>query len=180
MATTIITAMNTYARVTQASVPSAYPVPGATPSLNKPSTAILYDQTNASQSPNLIRFIPFSSITNGTNVGVRLLGWTRYTSSTTGVWWMPTVLADFTLAYSTSGLGVPLLTIETSNDTALFNGITQVAGTPNSYAYSPATSYGSVTRDTATGIVDATGTELVQAQFKSSGTPTMGIFYTTL
>lgn len=179
MATTIITAMNTYARTTAASVASTYPTAGVLPTQAKPTSAVLYDQTNANQSPNLIRFIPFSSITNGTSVGVRLIGWSRLTA-TSGLWWMPTVLADFTLAYTTSGLGVPQLTIETSNDTALFNSIVQVAGTPNAYAYSPSTAYGSATRDVATGLVDATGTELVQAQFKSSGTPTMGIFYTTL
>jgi len=73
---------------------------------------------------------------------------------------------------------VPQYSIDTQS-TATFSGIVQVAGTPPANAYSPASILASNVEPAAV-LLDTVGCELVTVQFKSSGTPTMGVFYTTL
>ena len=102
----------------------------------------------------------------------------QYTRTTgTGFWYMPTVLADFTLTF-TSGT-VPNYTMDGALNTRTFSGITQVAGTPAANLYSPATALGSAV-EPAYAMVDVAGASYVTAQFKASGTPTMGTFWANL
>jgi hypothetical protein len=86
---------------------------------------------------------------------------------------MPTVLADFTLTF-TSGT-VPNYTLDVAN-TRTFSGITQVAGTPAANLYSPA----GANVEPAYAMVDVAGASYVTAQFKASGTPNMGTFWANL
>jgi hypothetical protein len=108
---------------------------------------------------------------------MRLLGWRKYLDAAgTSFWFMPTVLADFTLTF-TSGT-VPNYTLDVAN-TRTFSGITQVGGTPAANLYSPATAAGANV-EPAYAMVDVAGASYVTAQFKSSGTPDMGTFWSNL
>ena len=110
--------------------------------------------------------------TTGTPTGL------QYTRTTgTGFWYMPTVLADFTLGF-TSGT-VPNYTMDGALNTRTFSSITQVSGTPAANLYSPATASGSNV-EPAYAMVDIAGASYVTAQFKSSGTPDMGTFWANL
>jgi hypothetical protein len=105
---------------------------------------------------------------------MRLLGWRKYLDAAgTSFWYMPTVLADFTLGF-TSGT-VPNYTIDVAN-TRTFSSITQVAGTPAANLYSPA----GANVEPAYAMVDVAGASYVTAQFKASATPTMGTFWANL
>ena len=90
---------------------------------------------------------------------------------------MPTVLADFTLGF-TSGT-VPNYTMDGALNTRTFSSITQVSGTPAANLYSPATASGSNV-EPAYAMIDLAGSSYVTAQFKSSGTPDMGTFWANL
>jgi hypothetical protein len=142
----------------------------------------LWDINTASVSgtnPSLLYVMPFlvSATTAQTSIGMRLLGWRKYLDvAGTSFWYMPTVLADFTLTF-TSGT-VPNYTLDVAN-TRTFSGITQVAGTPAANLYSPATAVASNV-EPAYAMVDVAGASYVTAQFKSSGTPDMGTFWSNL
>lgn len=178
----ISTGQNDFRRISVASVPATYAAAGAVLTTTKPSAAagIMIDwRANADTNRNasLLRLMPWSSSKVATGVGMRVLGWSIYPEKTSSdVWWIPTVLADFTLTY-TSGT-VPEYTID-GQATSTFSGIVQVAGTPPANAYSPASILASNVEPAAV-LLDTVGCELVTVQFKSSGTPTMGVFYTTL
>ena len=179
----ITTAQNNYRKVTAASVPSTYLASGAILTQTAPSTGLLYDYTSASvngQNPSLLYVMPFlvSATTAQTGIGMRLLGWRKYLQTTDNTfWYLPTVLADLTLTF-TSGT-VPNYTIDGTANTRTFSGITQVAGTPAGNIYSPATAAGSNV-EPAYAMIDLAGSQFVTAQFKSSGTPDMGAFWSTL
>lgn len=110
--------------------------------------------------------------TTGTPTGL------QYTRTTgTGFWYMPTVLADFTLGF-TSGT-VPNYTMDGALNTRTFSSITQVSGTPAANLYSPATAAGANV-EPAYAMVDVAGASYVTAQFKASAATDMGTFWSNL
>jgi hypothetical protein len=130
--------------------------------------------------PSLLYVMPFIVVSGApptnTGIGMRLLGWRKYLDAAgTSFWYMPTVLADFTLGFT--GGTVPNYTIDVAN-TRTFSTITQVAGTPAANLYSPAGS----NVEPAYAMVDVVGSSYVTAQFKASatGTPDMGTFWSNL
>lgn len=182
----INTAQENFRKVTVATVPATYTAAQAVLLNAAPTsttgTALLWDINTASVSgtaPSLLYVMPFlvSATTAQTSIGMRLLGWRKYLDAAgTSFWYMPTVLADFTLTF-TSGT-VPNYTIDVAN-TRTFSGITQVSGTPAANLYSPATAVASNV-EPAYAMVDVAGASYVTAQFKSSGTPDMGTFWSNL
>lgn len=182
----INTAQENFRKVTVAAVPATYTAAQAVLLNAAPTsttgTALLWDINTASVSgtnPSLLYVMPFlvSATTAQTSIGMRLLGWRKYLDAAgTSFWYMPTVLADFTLTF-TSGT-VPNYTIDVAN-TRTFSGITQVSGTPAANLYSPATAVASNV-EPAYAMVDVAGASYVTAQFKSSGTPDMGTFWANL
>jgi hypothetical protein len=182
----INTAQENFRKVTVATVPATYTAAQAVLLNAAPTSttgsALLWDINTASVSgtnPSLLYVMPFlvSATTAQTSIGMRLLGWRKYLDvAGTSFWFMPTVLADFTLTF-TSGT-VPNYTIDVAN-TRTFSGITQVSGTPAANLYSPATAAGSNV-EPAYAMVDVAGSSYVTAQFKASGTPNMGTFWANL
>lgn len=179
----ITTAQNNYNKVTAASVPATYTAANAVLTQTAPSTGLLFNYATASvngQNPSLLYVMPFlvSATTAQTSIGMRLIGWRKYlqTSDST-FWYLPTILADFTLGF-TSGT-VPNYTIDGTANTRTFSSITQVAGTPSCNLYSPATA-AAANVEPAFALIDLAGAQYVTAQFKSSGTPDMGAFWATL
>jgi len=182
----INTAQENFRKVTVATVPATYTAAQAVLLNAAPTsttgTALLWDINTASVSgtnPSLLYVMPFlvSATSAQTSIGMRLLGWRKYLDAAgTSFWYMPTVLADFTLGF-TSGT-VPNYTIDVAN-TRTFSSITQVSGTPAANLYSPATAAGANV-EPAYAMVDVAGASYVTAQFKSSGTPDMGTFWSNL
>ena len=175
---TIITYQRPYSNVSVASVGASYGSI-ATLSATKPSSGVVYDQQLNGMSPSLLRIMPWSDDTSiGSATGVRVVGWTGKVNSTDGLtYWLPTVLADFNLSF-TSGT-VPTYSLDGGTQRP-FAVITQVAGTPAANLYSPGTAAaGNV--EVASAMVDIAGAQIVTVQFKAaSGTPDMGVFCTTL
>ena len=176
----ISTGQNDFRRISVASVPATYAAAGAVLTTTKPSSGVLIDwqaSADTNRNASLLRLMPWSSTNTATGVGMRLLGWSIFRETIgANTWWIPTVLADFTLTY-TSGT-VPQYVIDTQA-TSTFSGIVQVAGTPTANLYRPATASAANVEPCAA-LIDTTGCQMVTAQFKSSGTPTMGVFYTTM
>jgi hypothetical protein len=153
----------------------------------KPSVGILLDNTDFStpdfgEGSNLIEAFPFSSISTNTGTGMRVIGWRRYTDTVTGnVWWIPRLLLETVLGYTSSGSGsVPNYTIDGSS-VRTFSQITQTSATPGANLYTPG-SYLSTDVTAASVVVDTAGSELVTVNFKSSatGSPNMGVFWAIL
>jgi hypothetical protein len=175
---TIITYQRNFSNVSVASVGATY-ASIATLSATKPSSGVVHDQQLSSISPSLLRITPYASSTSiGAATGVRVVGWTGDVSSTDGLtYWLPTVLADFNLTFS-SGT-VPTYSIDGATQRP-FAIITQVAGTPAANLYSPGTA-AAANVEPAAALVDIVGSQIVTVQFKAaSGTPTMGVFATTI
>jgi hypothetical protein len=83
--------------------------------------------------------------------------------------WLPTVLADLTLTYSTGT--VAAITVN-GVPSYVFSNITQVALSPDASLYRPSTVTATAT-ETASVLVDAVGSQLIQVQFKAN-TGSMG------
>jgi hypothetical protein len=145
----------------------------------KPSTNLVYDfqQWTTNTLPSLLRVMPFSNINNGTSVGMRIIGWTRFVQPNGIPFYLPTILGEFVLTY-TSGT-VPTGDIDPAGTLYLFSGITHVAGTPAPNRYSPATTLASDTA-LASVMVDVIGSQYVTLDFKSSGSAKMGAFWCTI
>jgi hypothetical protein len=153
----------------------------AVPTTTKPASGVLYDALggNVVPNPSLMRFLPFTNATGTppttTGMGFRIIGWNRYLDAAGSTfWYVPNVIADFTLSFTTGT--VPSFNIDDTGDVRPFASITQVAGTPTSYLYSPGTA-NSANVEAAQVLVDITGAQMVTAQFKSTGSPTMGAFW---
>lgn len=175
---TIITYQRNFNNVSVASVGATY-ASIATLSATKPSSGVVHDQQLSSISPSLLRITPYASSTSiGAATGVRVVGWTGEVNSADGLtYWLPTVLADFNLTFS-SGT-VPTYSIDGATQRP-FAIITQVAGTPAANLYSPGTA-AAANVEPAAALVDIVGSQIVTVQFKAaSGTPTMGVFATTI
>ena len=179
----ITTPQNNFRRIYVNTSPTSYAAPFSVLTQTAPATNLLFDATSASvngQNPSLLFVMPFlvASTTAQTGIGIRLLGWRKYLQATDSTfWYLPTVLADFTLGFTTGT--VPNYTIEGIADTRTFSNITQVAGTPSAYLFSPATA-AATNVEPAYAMLDITGSQFVTVQFKSSGTPGMGVFWSTL
>ncbi len=139
-------------------------------STTRPVSGVLYDIASSNELTSLIKFVPFMDANSGTSIGVRFLGWNGYVQSAGTTLWMPNVLADFTLLF-TSGT-VPSVSID-GTTMYLPNGITQVAGTPAANLYSPRTAAAANVEPCAA-IFDAGGSEIVTVQFKESGGSILG------
>ena len=143
----------------------------------RPVTNVLYDVSSNNELTSLIKFVPFLSANSGTSIGVRFLGWNGYVQADGTTIWMPNVLADFTLLF-TSGT-VASVSID-GTTMYLPSGITQVAGTPTANLYSPRTA-ATANVEPCAAILDAAGSEIVTVQFKeSAGTLTGGIFWSEI
>ena len=161
------------------SLTSAQAYDAASPTITKPSTtsqsALLYDiGTNY---PNLIKIVPSTSANNFTAVGMRVIGWSLYSATTGSNPYIPTVLADVTLGY-TSGTVASLSVNGVSN--FFFSSATVAASAPTVNIYTPATAAGANV-EPASVIIDCVGSALIQVQFKATGTtPKMGAFWYTI
>ena len=177
---TIITYQRAYNNVSVASVGATYvAIPATT---TKPTSGVVHDQQLSGISPSLLRILPYANSTSiGADTGVRVIGYTTRVDSTntTDVYYIPTVLADFHLTFSTTTGSIPNMGIDGGVQRP-FAIITQVVGTPAANLYSPGTS-SAANFAPAAAMIDMAGYQLVVVQFKAaSGTPTMGVFATTL
>ena len=145
------------------------------PAYSNPTTYYII-ATNGSSTFQLSATLGGAAITTtaGTPTGVT---YTRSNVNVSSFWYVPTVVADLTLTF-TSGT-VPNYTIDGTANHRTFSGITQVAGTPSGNLYSPATA-ATANVEPAYAMIDLAGAQYVTAQFKSSGTPDMGAFWSTL
>ena len=160
-------------------VTSAQAYDAASPTATKPSTtsqsALLYDL--GQNYPNLIKIVPSASANNFTSVGMRVVGWSPYSATTGSNPWIPTVLADVTLSY-TSGTVASLSIDGVTNH--FFSSATVAASVPTVNIYTPATAAGANV-EPASVIIDCVGSLLIQVQFKATGTtPKMGAFWYTI
>jgi hypothetical protein len=125
--------------------------------------------------PSLLRLTPFAGANNYTAVGVRVVGWNTYLQTSGTKIYVPTVLADLTMGY-TSGT-VDSESVD-GNTVFFFSSVTVGSGVPTVNVYSPATA-ASANVQYAHAVVDTIGSQFVTLQFKATGTtPTMGAFYT--
>lgn len=173
----IITPQTNFGKTSVASVPASY---DSLDIANKPTSGVVYDAQLASgaSAPSLVRLVPYASATGLTSVGMRLVAWNAYpTADGSATRWIPVMLGDFTLTFS-SGT-VPTWTLDSAGDARPFAGITQVAGTPTANLYSPGTAAATNVEPAAV-LLDSTGAQVLQVQFKSSGTPTMGVLWATI
>lgn len=167
-------------RVQIASVATTYTA--FAPSTTKPTVGVIYDVTQSDVAlignPSLLQVIPHHSASNGTGLGMRITKFNRYTDTSGNVWWIPLTLFEGTPVYSSTAGNIPSANI----DGALryfFANITQTAVAPTASVYGPGSAT-ATTNLTAGAIIDVAGAELVCVQFISSGTPTMGVFWTTM
>jgi hypothetical protein len=175
---TIITYQRNFSNVSVASVGASYGSI-ATLSATKPSSGVVHDQQLSSISPSLLRIMPYASSTSiGAATGVRVVGWTGEVNTADGLtYYIPTVLADFNLTFSSGTVPTYSLDGGTQRPFAI---ITQVAGTPAANLYSPGTA-AAANVEPAAALVDIVGCQIVTVQFRAaSGTPTMGVFSTTI
>ena len=143
----------------------------------RPATQVVYDTSSNNELTSLVRFVPYMSANSGTSIGVRFLGWNGYVHTAGTTLWVPSVIADFTLLF-TSGT-VPSITIDGAT-MYLINGITQVGGTPFANLYSPRTAAAANVEPCAA-IFDAAGSQIVTVQMKeSAGTATGGILWSAI
>ena len=151
----------------------------ASPTATKPSTtsqsALLYDV--GTNYPNLIKILPSTSANNFTSVGMRVVGWSQYCATSGSNPWLPTVLADVTLGYTTGTVA----SVSVDGVTNFFFSTATVAtGVPTVNIYTPATAAGANVQP-ASVIIDCVGSTLIQVQFKATGTtPKMGAFWYTI
>lgn len=142
------------------------------PSTTGQSALILSPGSNY---PSLLRVTPFAGANNYTAVGVRVVGWNWYSQTSGTKVYIPTVLADLTMGY-TSGT----VDSESIDGTSafFFSSVTVGSGVPTVNVYSPATA-AAANVQYAHAVVDTIGSQFVTLQFKATGTtPTMGAFYT--
>jgi hypothetical protein len=149
----------------------------STASTTRPATQVVYDTASNNELISLIKFTPFMSANSGSTIGVRFLGWNAYTQADGTSLWIPNVLADFTLLF-TSGT-VPSASVD-GTTFYLFSGITQNAATPTANLYSPRTNTSSFVEPCAA-LFDVAGSQIVTVQTKeSAGTATGGIMWSPI
>lgn len=173
----IATGQNPFSEIGPITLTSAQAYDAAVATTTAPSTTgqsalILSPGTDY---PSLLRITPFAGANNYTAVGVRVVGWNWYNQTSNTKIYVPTVLADLTMGY-TSGT----VDSESVDGTTVFffSSVTVGTGVPTVNVYSPATA-ASANVQYAHAVVDTIGSQFVTLQFKATGTtPTMGAFYT--
>lgn len=173
----IATGQNAFSQIGPITLTSAQAYDAAVATTTAPSTTgqsalILSPGTDY---PSLLRITPFAGANNYTAVGVRVVGWNWYNQTSNTKIYVPTVLADLTMGY-TSGT----VDSESVDGTTVFffSSVTVGAAVPTVNVYSPATAAGANVQY-AHAVVDIIGSQFVTLQFKATGTtPTMGAFYT--
>lgn len=122
---------------------------------------------------NLLRLTPVVSSAAPANCAMRVVGWSVYTQTDGTKLYVPTILADVTLAY-TSGTK-PAFNL---NGTAVtcFATATVAAGVPTVNAYSPGTAASSNVHP-ASVVVDTIGCQFVEVQFKAAGNSMGALWY---
>lgn len=173
----IATGQNPFSEIGPITLTSAQAYDAAVATTTAPSTTgqsalILSPGTDY---PSLLRITPFAGANNYTAVGVRVVGWNWYNQTSNTKIYVPTVLADLTMGY-TSGT----VDSESVDGTTVFffSSVTVGTGVPTVNVYSPATA-ASANVQYAHAVVDIIGSQFVTLQFKATGTtPTMGAFYT--
>jgi len=173
----IATNQPTFLEVGPISLTSAQAYDAAVATTTAPSTtsqsALILSPGN--DYPSLLRITPFAGANNYTAVGVRVVGWNTYLQTSGTKIYVPTVLADLTMGY-TSGT-VDSESVD-GNTVFFFSSVTVGSGVPTVNVYSPATA-ASANVQYAHAVVDTIGSQFVTLQFKATGTtPTMGAFYT--
>lgn len=173
----IATNQPTFLEVGPISLTSAQAYDAAVATTTAPSTtgqsALILSPGN--DYPSLLRLTPFAGANNYTAVGVRVVGWNTYLQTSGTKIYVPTVLADLTMGY-TSGT-VDSESVD-GNTVFFFSSVTVGSGVPTVNVYSPATA-ASANVQYAHAVVDTIGSQFVTLQFKATGTtPTMGAFYT--
>jgi len=153
---------------------SAAAYPTAAPTTTAPSTTgatmLLYNSTT--EQPNLLMIAPYSTVSNATSPGVRIIGWRSYVQSANTLYF-PTVLADLTLTYSTNPSAVSIDSVNRH----FFYAITSASGVPTVNVYSPGSTVLAVSNPPACALIDTVGSQIITAQFKSSSATTFGALY---
>lgn len=173
----IATGQNPFSEIGPISLTSAQAYDAAVATTTAPSTTsqsalILSPGTDY---PSLLRITPFAGANNYTAVGVRVVGWNWYNQTTNTKIYVPTVLADLTMGYTSGTVDSEAVD---GNTVFFFSSVTAGAGVPTVNLYSPATA-ASTNVQYAHAVVDIIGSQFVTLQFKATGTtPTMGAFYT--
>lgn len=166
---------------------NAYPnsLPTATKPTSTGQTAVLYESgTNNPSAPSLLKIVPYSAANNTSSPTLRVIGWTAYmqtagASAGTNIW-VPTLLADLTLAYNATSGSIPSVDIDGSGVVRyFFSSITVATGVPTVNLYSPGTAAAAGTPP-AHAIIDTVGAQLVTVQVKNNSTHTMGALWYTI
>lgn len=173
-------------------VPTSFSVAKHQPSTTKPVTdterLVIYDQsasmygvTALAPDCSLLNIMPYSSVNNSTSVGIRVIGWRYYIVSKDTTLWLPTVLYDGTLSY-TSSANIPQLPSSTVETAAqyLFSGLTSNGWAPAPSSFSPAS--GAAANDAVAMLtVDPVGSTLVTVSYKAAtNVGTMGALWSTI
>lgn len=142
-------------------------------------TGVAYEIDN--RYPSLVKIIPFAFANNYATPGMRVIGWNWYLQSTGVKLWVPTLLADLTLAYNATSGNIPSFANfdGTANTARFFSSITVATGVPTVNIYTPGTGALS-TSPPAHAIVDTVGSQILTLQFKSGTAGTMGAFWYTI
>jgi hypothetical protein len=169
----LVVASNDLIKVATASVPTAFPA--TVPTVTAPTAGILgigYQQGNRS-----ISLMPYTSASTGGTYAMRLIGWSPYTSTSGAIWYMPTILANVTLATQQAGYS-----IDGTNDVYPFATITNAATTNPTISLAPDIyTVGTASGGGASIVVATSGPRILQVQFTAStGAPTLGVFARTL
>jgi hypothetical protein len=142
-------------------------------------TALAYEVDN--RYPSLLKIIPFAFANNYATPGIRVIGWNWYLQSTNVKLWVPTLLADVTLAYNATTGNIPSFANfdGTASTIRFFSSVTVAGGVPTVNLYSPGTGAAS-TSPPAHFLIDPVGSQYVTIQFKSGTAGTMGAFWYTI
>lgn len=169
-------------------VPTAFTAIQYQPTATKPVTAnetiVIYDQTlgfpigaqGLLPEASLLNIIAFSGRSDSTSVGIRVTAWRIYRQTDGTPLYMPTVLYDGTLGYSTA---VPSVAVDGSTQN-FFGSLTSNGWAPAPSSFSPATA--SVANSVpCTLTVDPIGAAIVTVSFKAATNGgTMGCLWNTV
>jgi hypothetical protein len=176
---TITTPQRNYSLLASASTPTSFAALSIT---SRPSTGVVWDYqtTGANASPSLIRLMPWcGTAAAGASGSMRVVGWSRISASE-GDRWLPSILGEFTLTFSTTLGNIPSWTLDT-NTVRPYQLVSQAANAPAAYLYSPG-STNTAASEPCEILLDCKGAQVVTVQFAITASPsaTMGVLYTTL
>ena len=166
----LVVPQNPFFRATVASVPATYPATVATSTA--PTTGVL---GTAYQIGNRqIQLVPFATTATGSGWAMRLIGWSTYLSSGGTTFYVPSILANVTLATLQTGVN-----IEGTGDFNAFATITDASTTNPAISLKPDIyTVGTASAGPASLIVTTTGPSILQVQFISAtAAPTMGVLF---